>query len=79
MFFSDVISAVAVVSLDVFNEMLVVLAETDVLLFDALEVLAAMAFLSELMCNKLSAMSLVFVAMLFLFPTMSLSACPILF
>ena len=62
LFFNDVISAFAVVSFDVFNEILVALAEMLVVFLDTFEVLAAIAFLSELICNRLSAMSLVFVA-----------------
>ena len=67
LFFSDTISALAVVSFDVFNEMFVVLAEIFVVFLVTFEVLAAIAFLSELMCRRLSAMSLVFVEILVVF------------
>ena len=70
LFFSETISASAVVSFDVLLAMFVVLAEILVLLFDDLVALAAMAFLSELMCKRLSAISLVFVAMLVVFVEM---------
>ena len=72
LFLKDVISALAVVSFDVFNEMIVVFDDMLVVFRDTFEVLAEMAFLSVVMCSRLSAMSLVFVAMSVVFVEISL-------